>query len=78
MAPASTTTVAVITTAHTTMEAWTTVAIPNSYTIRDSTSTGAPVMPSEAAAGISDGFTLSLNGLLNSLGGVAAEDSEGR
>ena len=31
---------------------------------------------SEAATGIGDGFTLSLSGLLNSLGGVAAEDSE--
>ena len=39
---------------------------------RDSTSTGAPMMPSDT--GIDDGFTLSLSGLLNSLDGVAAEE----
>ncbi len=41
---------------------------------RDSMSSGAPMMPSEAAARISDSFTLSLSGLLNSLDGVAAEE----
>ena len=43
---------------------------------RDSTSTGAPMVLSEVAAGISDGFTLSLSGLLNSLDGVAAEEGQ--
>lgn len=41
---------------------------------RDLTSTGAPMIPSVAAAGISDSFTLSLSGLLNSLDGVTAEE----
>jgi chaperone BCS1 len=43
---------------------------------RDSTSTGAPTAPTKAAAEASDGSTLSLSGLLNSLDGVAA--AEGR
>lgn len=43
---------------------------------RDSTATGAPTAPSKAAAEASDGSTLSLSGLLNSLDGVAA--AEGR
>ena len=41
---------------------------------RDSTSTGAPMVPSNTMAGFGDGFTLSLSGLLNSLDGVAAEE----
>ena len=45
---------------------------------RDSTSTGAPTAPTKeaAAAETTDGSTLSLSGLLNSLDGVAA--AEGR
>ncbi|KAH9958838.1 P-loop containing nucleoside triphosphate hydrolase protein [Russula dissimulans] len=43
---------------------------------RDSTSTGAPTVPTKAAAEANDGSTLSLSGLLNSLDGVAA--AEGR
>ena len=43
---------------------------------RDSTSTGAPTVPTKAAAETNDGSTLSLSGLLNSLDGVAA--AEGR
>jgi len=43
---------------------------------RDCTSTGAPTAPTKAAAEASDGSTLSLSGLLNSLDGVAA--AEGR
>jgi chaperone BCS1 len=44
---------------------------------RDATSTGAPTVPTkEAAAETTDGSTLSLSGLLNSLDGVAA--AEGR
>jgi mitochondrial chaperone BCS1 len=43
---------------------------------RDSTSTGAPTVPTKATAEANDGSTLSLSGLLNSLDGVAA--AEGR
>jgi chaperone BCS1 len=43
---------------------------------RDSTSTGAPTVPTSAAAEANDGSTLSLSGLLNNLEGVAA--AEGR
>ncbi|KAI0315045.1 P-loop containing nucleoside triphosphate hydrolase protein [Amylostereum chailletii] len=43
---------------------------------RDSSSTGAPTVPSKTASEASDGSTLSLSGLLNSLDGVAA--AEGR
>jgi mitochondrial chaperone BCS1 len=45
---------------------------------RDATSTGAPTVPTKetAAAETTDGSTLSLSGLLNSLDGVAA--AEGR
>jgi len=39
---------------------------------RDSTSTGAPTAPTNAAAEANDGSTLSLSGLLNSLDGIAA------
>jgi len=41
---------------------------------RDSTLTGAPTAPTEAAAEANDGSTLSLSGLLKSLDGVPAED----
>ncbi|KAH9970951.1 P-loop containing nucleoside triphosphate hydrolase protein [Lactifluus volemus] len=43
---------------------------------RDSTSTGAPTVPTKNAAETNDGSTLSLSGLLNSLDGVTA--AEGR
>lgn len=43
---------------------------------RDSTSTGVPTVPTKINKDSSDGSTLSLSGLLNSLDGVAA--AEGR
>lgn len=42
----------------------------------DSTSTGASMTPSKAAARISDGLTLSLYSLLNSLDGVATKEGQ--
>jgi hypothetical protein len=41
---------------------------------RDSTSTGAPTVPTKAAAEADDSSTLSLSGLMDSLDGVAAAD----